>query len=287
MKRILFFLVLTTLPLAPAHAHKTVSDRAQELIANIKSLFKKPAAQAPEAPAIFEEKNLSINVGYLAIKDAITEYSHYFTALKAFADNPEIDCILLDINSSGGSIATAEILAELIKNIQATKPVICFISDMGCSAAYLIASAASYIIAPESAQIGNIGAIMTFSLDKNVTHIFITSGKHKAPLYKNKTELDEEDRKYRQEYIDKLAEVFFSKVATSRNLSIETIKNLHAKMFLGNDSLAHGLIDQIGTHNEVIKKITTAIETKNNCVYNKVVFIQADNTILTTFNTIH
>ncbi len=290
MKKIPFFLTLIILSLAPIHAQKTVSERAQELITSIKYLFKKSVAQEQETSSIgaSETKILSINVGYLPIKNTITDYDQYFFTLKKFADNPEIDYILLDINSGGGSIATAEILAERIKNIKVTKPVICFISDMGCSAAYLIASATSYIIAPASAQIGALGALIAF--DYKPQYLYITSAPYKAPIYKEEGVLDEKFLEYAQDSIDATAEIFFSAVASCRPINVETIRNFQAKKFNGKQALAMGLIDEVGTIEAVIQKITSEIETKNNHVYEKITFLEIENhqpKVMTTFTTIH
>lgn len=279
MKKMLLYLAFLSFSLISTSANASYTQRAQALVNKITSLFKKPA------PSV-----ATIKVGYIPIKGEIREYATYFLELKAFADNPEIDCILVDINSHGGSGATAQIIADYIISIKQVKPVICFISDVGASAAYAIASACSYILSPSKAFIGSIGTVWSNYFDKKVVTTSIASGKFKVPTYSNEGELDEEYREYVQEEVDAFAEDFFQLVAENRNLSLEFIKGLEAKAFNGKKAQALGLIDEVGTLEAVIQKITSEIETKNNGTYEKISLVKRENyqpKVMTTFTTIH
>jgi protease-4 len=225
-------------------------------------------------------------VGYVAIKDTIVDYTNYYPSIKKFADNPSIDCILLDINSGGGSASVAQIIAELINKIKEIKPVIVFISGTACSAAYWITAAASHSIATSLAEVGSIGVAWQAVQDQNFLKTYIVSGKYKVP-YTNTGELiDDEIKAHIQKEIDRDAEEFFSFVATARAIPFNTVKDFQAKVFSGRTAAELGLIDEVGALDAVIKKITKDIEDKNGSSYHTIELINSDNVVISTFDTI-
>jgi signal peptide peptidase SppA len=278
MKKLLLSFTILVLIFATLESNQALTQRAGAIITRVKHLFVKQPAATPKTP--------TIKVGYVTIKGDIKGYDQHFLALKTLGDDKEIDCILIDIDSPGGSGATAEILSDLIQNIKTTKLVISFVADQACSAAYMIISNSSHIITPLNAYVGSIGAISALSLDKKTQTTYITSGKYKAPSYNAEGELDGEYKSYKQETINEGAENAFALVSTGRNIPIETIKDFQAKVFTAKQALKLGLVDEIGTFNAMVKKITTAIEDKNKSTYDKVTFINSDNKVIATFNTI-
>jgi len=77
--------------------------------------------------------------------------------LKAFRDNPDIACILLDIASPGGCVTGIPELAQLISDCDKVKPVYAYSSDQTCSAAYWLASQARAFVVSPSSSIGSVG----------------------------------------------------------------------------------------------------------------------------------
>ncbi|HLN23447.1 MAG TPA: S49 family peptidase, partial [Patescibacteria group bacterium] len=90
--------------------------------------------------------------------------------IQALAD-PEIDAIVLDIDSPGGEVAGCFDLADTIYAARGRKPVWAILSESAYSAAYALASACDRIIVPRTGGTGSVGVIcmhvdMSKALDK-------------------------------------------------------------------------------------------------------------------------
>ena len=97
------------------------------------------------------------SVGVIPIKDALynSDYIRISSMIDELNNDPEVTKILLDINSPGGVVNGAIECASIIA--KSKKPVYVYIEGMGCSAAYLLASASRKIIMSPSSEAGSIG----------------------------------------------------------------------------------------------------------------------------------
>ncbi|MBY0109810.1 MAG: S49 family peptidase [Candidatus Babeliaceae bacterium] len=191
----------------------------------------------------------AVNIGYISLTDAITDFNELVKKLKNFAEDSTIDTIILHINSPGGSPGSSQIIADFITWVKQTKPVIAFISDSGTSGAYWIAAACTYILAPETAIIGSIG--VAHELPKKNKTLSFTAGKYKRPHYLADGVIDPDDQKKIQERLDLMYDIFCKSIATLRSIPVETLKSLEAQVFLGVQARELGLIDQNGTIRDV------------------------------------
>lgn len=81
--------------------------------------------------------------------------------VRAAAADPEVDGILLAIDSPGGTLAGTADLAADVREAAKRKPVYAFIADLGASAAYWIAAAADKVYANDrTALVGSIGTLL-------------------------------------------------------------------------------------------------------------------------------
>ncbi len=87
------------------------------------------------------------------------------SAVVEAAGRSEVQSILLDIDSPGGTVNGTPELAEAVADASRQKFVYAFSGGLMCSAAYWVASQADAIYAAPSARIGSIGVIIPF-LDK-------------------------------------------------------------------------------------------------------------------------
>ena len=187
----------------------------------------------------------AINVGLITVHEAIESYNQPVKLLKQYAEDPSVDLILIDIDSPGGQPASTEIIADFITWAREIKPVIAFISNYGTSGAYWLAAACTYIIAPETAVIGSIGVVN--ELPKKNKNIAFTAGRHKRVRYLADGVIADEDSRLIQQRLDRLYNIFCDVIAQYRNVPAETIKGLEAQIYLGKQALELGLIDQVGT----------------------------------------
>jgi len=187
-------------------------------------------------------------------------------------DNPERDDILnkiavdedvygliLKINSPGGTVVGAEALYESLIKISNKKIVVVSIGEVGASAAYLAALAGDKIFARGNSLVGSIGVIVQYpDLSKlaeflGVSMQVVKSGEVKGginflePLNKNVIE--------NQELLVNDSFIWFKELVSQRRglkgKELEKVSN--GQLFTGRMALELGLIDEIGSSEQVLK----------------------------------
>jgi hypothetical protein len=88
------------------------------------------------------------------------------TDLQECLENPAVKAIVLEIDSPGGQVAGVGEIANRIFAARGVKPVVAYVSNQGCSAAYYIASACERVVMAPSAMVGSIGTILTLDTRK-------------------------------------------------------------------------------------------------------------------------
>lgn len=163
-------------------------------------------------------------------------------------DNPNVERIVLDIDSPGGQASGISEFAAMIR--LASKPVTAYVGGTGASAAYWIASAAGRVVASDTALLGSIGVVGAFKADASDTIKIISS---QSPL-KQADPATEAGRAESQRVIDDLAAVFVSAVAEQRGVSEETVLTEFGRggVLVGAKAVAAGMADDIGTLETVL-----------------------------------
>ncbi|MBI4199393.1 MAG: S49 family peptidase [Chloroflexi bacterium] len=85
--------------------------------------------------------------------------TQYHKLLGHIERNPRLGVALLDIDSPGGSVAVSEDLYLKVMRLREKKPVVAFVRGVAASGAYLVACAATKIIALPNAIVGSLGVI--------------------------------------------------------------------------------------------------------------------------------
>jgi len=83
-------------------------------------------------------------------------------AVREAGDRADVQAVLLDIDSPGGTVSGTPELAQGVLDLSQKKPVYAFSAGQMCSAAYWVASQAQAIYATPSARVGSIGVILPF-----------------------------------------------------------------------------------------------------------------------------
>src|SRR3989338_858383 len=164
--------------------------------------------------------------------------------------NPEVQVLLLDINSPGGSAVASDEIAAAVK--KSSKPVVALIREAGASGAYWIASSTDYVVANRMSITGSIGVISSYLefsglMEKyGVGYEQLTAGERKdlgTPFKK----LTDQDKNILQQKLNRIHEFFIEEVAANRNLEISQVKKIATgEFFLGEEALKLGLVDQLG-----------------------------------------
>ena len=183
-----------------------------------------------------------------------TSYADIAKDLSNAAGDPSISTIILEINSGGGTVTgCAELASHIqmirIRNKNATQ-IIAYIDGQCCSAAYWLATSCSKIYSSETAIIGSIGVQMISPDGEEGGIKFLSS---QSPN-KNAPATSKAGKEERQRIVDDLGEVFVNAVAEYRGVTREyVLKNYgQGSVFVAKDALNRGLIDGIGTMENLI-----------------------------------
>jgi signal peptide peptidase SppA len=164
--------------------------------------------------------------------------------------HPEVRALVLKVDSPGGVAAGMGQLHRAIRRLRAEigKPVIAWVDEMACSAAYSLASACDEIWTPPEAVVGSIGVILctideSAALEKaGVAVRYVVTGRRKADLHPGAPVTDEV-LKVAQAKVDELGARFFASVAQSRGMTPASVEALQAAVFMGPAAVAVGLAD--------------------------------------------
>ena len=169
-------------------------------------------------------------------------------AIQLAADDDEVDTIILDIDSPGGTVAGVPELAETVEAVQAsgTKKIYAYTDSQMASAAYWLAAGANGIFAAPSADVGSIGVYLpvvdtSAALEEQGVSVEIfKSGKYKAAGFPG-VALDEEVRKHLQLEVMDTYNEFAGFVRKFRpELSYDS---LQGQTFTGRRAAEIGMID--------------------------------------------
>lgn len=184
-------------------------------------------------------------------------------AIRMAAVHENINSIVLDIDSGGGSVDAVSPIVQAIEFARSIGiPVVASV-DMACSAAYWSASATDRIIADNgiSATVGSIGVMMSFwdvkgyyeKLGYKLHTVYAPESDHKNLPFEKALEGDYDLLKELE--LSPLAVDFQNAVKANREgkLNLEEPGLLNGKTFYAQKALAAGLIDEIGTRDRAIQ----------------------------------
>jgi len=170
-----------------------------------------------------------------------TTYQEIVQGIQEAESRADVERILLDVDSPGGTVAGAFAAADVIKN--ASKPVEARISGLAASGAYLLASQADKITAENPAdRIGSVGVRISMITSDNVIDITSTKAPFKAPDVKTQAGIE----KVREE-LDMVHDHMASAIARGRDITPDIVNSEFGKgMTLTADiALRRGMIDAI------------------------------------------
>ncbi len=195
--------------------------------------------------------------------------------IKEAEENPQVQAIILEVNSPGGSAVASDEIATAVK--KAEKPVVAVIREAGASGGYWIVSATDQIIANKMSITGSIGVVSSYLefsglMEKyGVGYEQLMAGKYKdlgTPLRK----LSAEEEMIIQKKLDTIHTFFIKEIAANRNLPEERVRELATgEYYLGVEALNLGLVDQLGdqsTAEEYLKQ-TLGLEDVDYITYQK------------------
>lgn len=194
------------------------------------------------------------NLAEIRLNDAIMDANDVLEKIYASSDNKNIKAVLFNIDSPGGALSPSVEISKAIKELNEKKPVIVYASGTMASGSYLSGVWAHKILANEGSFIGSIGVIMQGANIENLANkIGISEQTVKAGEYKEAGTFmrawNEKERESLQNLVDKSYGFFVNEVANARHLNIDNNETwANARVFLADDALKLGLIDEISTY---------------------------------------
>lgn len=176
-------------------------------------------------------------------------------ALKDAFESGNVKQVILAIDSPGGAPVEAERISQAISALRARhpKPVVAAISNIGASAAYMIALHTDRILAGKYSLVGSIGAVIApwqvnRAMDKlGVSQRVYASGRLKSFLNPFIPVSPEAENKA-QELVDRAGGTFLSELVQARGRKLKTgVDYGTGEVWSGAEAMELGLIDTVGT----------------------------------------
>lgn len=198
-----------------------------------------------------------VNLAEIKLSGAIMDESAILKEIYSIQDDKNIKAVLLNINSPGGAFAPSFEISNAIKELNKEKLVIAYASGTMASGSYLSGVWANKIYANKGSFIGSIGVIMQgYNIEELASKIGIKDQVVKAGEFKEAGTImrawSQSERQSLQDLVDKSYDLFVSEVATARRLN-KNDENLwaNARVFLPDEALNLGLIDEISNYKKV------------------------------------
>jgi protease-4 len=169
-------------------------------------------------------------------------------------EDATVEALLLKLNTPGGQVVPSDDIRIAVERFDG--PTVAYATDVCASGGYWIASACDAIYARDGSIVGSIGVIGSrVNAAELADRVGLKYERLAAGEYKDAgnslTEMTEDEREYLQGLIDGYYEEFVERVTEGRDLSDEQVRDTEARVYLGDDAAAIGLVDELGTKEAV------------------------------------
>ena len=205
--------------------------------------------------------------------------------LKAKEDK-KVKAIVLRINTPGGSVFASELIRDNV--LEAKKvgiPVITSMGGVAASGGYWVAASSDYIFAEDLTITGSIGvASILFNAEETLNKIGINEDGFSSSIFSDifgPILFDKPNPRLINLYeitIENVYKKFINIVSEGRSIPKEKVYDLaEGKVWIGKEALNLGLVDEIGSLEDAIKKAADIANVKE---FNVKRFIKKNNPLL-------
>lgn len=189
--------------------------------------------------------------------------------------DPNIDAIVIDINSPGGQVGGIQEVSQKIFNARGSKPIIAVANPLTASAAYWIGTAADELVVTPSGEVGSIGVFAVHEdisqalAQEGVKMSIISAGKYKVEANQYEP-LSEEAYAAIQADVNIYYDAFVNDIARNRGVSPDAVRNGfgEGRVVSADQAVQLGMADRVGTLDETINRLLNVdgIDQKNHMV---------------------
>lgn len=186
-------------------------------------------------------------------------------AVEQAAADPQVEAIVLDIDSPGGSVFGMPEAAGKILAARKQKPIHAVANHVAASAAYWIATQASSISVTPAGQVGSVGVIWAHTdysrfeeqLGRKTT--YITAGQYKAEGNPDNP-LSVEAAAEMQRVVNEYYGMFTAAVAKGRGIWTSTVERDfgQGRMKLAGEAVELRMADRVATLEQVVSEVNAA-----------------------------
>lgn len=170
--------------------------------------------------------------------------------LRELKKDKALKCIILRINSPGGTVTASETILEECKDMP--QPIVCSFANLAASGGYYIAMSSDKIFASQTTLTGSIGVFggkmdfSGFARRNGITPQSVLSGKH-GTTYSSFQPLSSDMQMNLTRNIDRMYSYFKQIVSEGRNIQLEEVEGLAGgRVWTGEQAQRIGLVDEIG-----------------------------------------
>ncbi len=214
--------------------------------------------------------------GFLSAATGVTYGYSIKERLLELADDDDVDGVLLELDTPGGTIYGSKAIADGVAEYRARtgNPVVAYVGGISASGGMYAMAGADEIVADHGTLIGSIGVIFgPFVRYNDITAVdngilfggvetsggvefeYLTAGRSKD-LGSPYRDMTAEERKTLEEVLDNAYDDFVAHVAAGRDLSPSVIKNdLGALIYGEQQALGNGLVDTIGAREDAYERL--------------------------------
>lgn len=192
-----------------------------------------------------------------------TSYQAVQSQIKKAEADSDVGGIFYNIDSPGGNVDGMFSTADAIFN--AKKPSLAFADGCMASAAFITGSGSDYIVAADrSVEIGSLGVLaVLFDESKKyekegIKPTVFSVGKYKASGNPYEP-LSDKDAAHFQDKLNYMYTLSIDTVSRNRNVSAEELVGLGADVFVGQQGIDIGLVDEILTKEQSMARLKEMI----------------------------
>ena len=225
-------------------------------------------AQPPGIAVIPIHGTLVKRVLGMEAASGLTSYGGIAQEIDAALADPQVQGILLDIDSPGGEASGSFELARQIRHAATQKPVWAVANDAAYSAAYALAASAQRLIVTETGGIGSIGVI-ALHIDQSAKdaqegyrYTAVTAGAHKNDFSPHHP-LSDEAKAELQAEVDRLYGLFVEHVTAMRSLNADAVRATEAGLYFGANAITAGLADAVSSFETALADFSLFLSARN------------------------
>lgn len=194
-------------------------------------------------------------------RESVIDAQKVCADLQDLAKDKDVKAVVLRVNSPGGSAYASEQIWHQVMELKKVKPVVVSMGSYAASGGYYISCPANWIVAEPNTLTGSIGIFGMFpdvsgllreklglKFDEVKTNKYALFGTRSRPF-------TADELSHLESYIDRGYKLFRQRVADGRRLKVEQVEQVaQGHVWLGQDALRVGLVDQLGGVEVALRK---------------------------------